>query len=105
MKSSSFFRWGGWRTEGDTRAPPELIFMFPHSGAAEAPKDQVMIQVVPGVPDGHVHKDTMVCLQDIVRLVPHLSTHPEHDPHSFFLVPGAWVRMEALQNILQFCHC
>ena len=83
------FRWGGWRTEGDTRAPPELIFMFPQSGDAEAPNDQVMIRVVPGVQDGHVPKDTTVRLQDIVRPVPHLHPHPEHAPHPFFLVPGA----------------
>ena len=46
--------------EGDTHAPPELIFMFPQSGATEVPKDKVMIQVVPGVQDGHFTKDTMV---------------------------------------------
>ena len=44
--------------EGDTRAPLELIFMFPQSGAAEVTKDQVMIPVVPGVQDGHVPKET-----------------------------------------------
>ena len=53
-KESTLFRWGGWGTEGETRAPPEVIFMFPQSGAAEASKDQIIIQVVPGVPDGHV---------------------------------------------------
>ena len=34
---------GGWGTEWETLAPPEVIFMFPQGGAAEAPKDQVMI--------------------------------------------------------------
>ena len=82
------FRWGGWRTEGDTRAPPELIFIFPQSISAEVPKDQIMIRVVPGVPGGHVPKDTTVRLQDIVRPVPHLSQNLDHDPHPFFLVPG-----------------
>ena len=63
--------------------------MFPHSGAAEAPKDQVMIQVVPGVQDGHVPKETTVRLQDVVRPGPHLPTNTKHDLHPFFLVPGA----------------
>ena len=50
----------GWGVERDTRAPLELIFMFPQSSAAEAPKDQVMIQVVPGIQDKHVPKETTI---------------------------------------------
>ena len=46
--------------EGDTHAPPELIFMFPQSGIAEVPKDPVMIQVVPGIQDGPVPTETTV---------------------------------------------
>ena len=75
-EESILFRWDGWGTEGDTRAPPELICMFPQSGAAEAPNDQVMIRVVHGVKYGYVPKDTTVRLQDEVRLVPRLPHQP-----------------------------
>ena len=53
-EESTLFCRVGWVTEGVTRVPPEIIFMFPQGGAVGAPKDQVMIQVVPGVPDRHV---------------------------------------------------
>ena len=62
--------------------------MFPQSGSVEAPKDHVMIQVVPGVQDGNVPKEMMVRLQDIFRPVPRLSQNLDHDPHPFFSVPG-----------------
>ena len=62
--------------------------MFPQSDAAEAPKDQVMIQVVHGVPDGHVPDNMTVRIQDVVRPGPHLPHHSDHDPHPLVLVPG-----------------
>ena len=40
--------------------------MFPQSGAVEAPKDQVMIQVLHGVPDGHVPEETTFCPQNYI---------------------------------------
>ena len=86
-EESIFFHPGGWGAEGDTHATPELIFMFPQIGATEAPKDQVIIQVVPGFQDRHVTKDTTFRLQDVVCLGPHLPTNPDNDPHPFFLVP------------------
>ena len=63
--------------------------MFPQGGTVEAPNDQVMIQVVPGVPDGHVPEEMTVGLQDLVRPGPHLSPHSYHALHHFVLVPGS----------------
>ena len=34
--------------------------MFPHGVAAEAPKDQVTIRVVPGFPDRHIPEEAKV---------------------------------------------
>ena len=53
-EESTLFFQGGWVIEGETRDPPEVLFIFPQSSVAEAPKDQVMILVVSGVLDGHV---------------------------------------------------
>ena len=92
-EESILFLWGGWGTEGDTRAPTELICMFPQSGATEAPTDQVMIQVVPGVQDRHVPKDTMFPVEDVVRPVPHLPHNIDNAPHPFLLVPGSYAQM------------
>ena len=80
---------GGWRTEGWRHAPPEVIFMLPQSGAVEAPKDQVMIRVVPGFPGVHVTKETKVRLQYVVSPRPHIPPYPEHAPHPFVSVTGA----------------
>ena len=88
QRGSILFRWGGWVTEGVTRAPPEVIFMFPQSGAAEAPKDKEMIRVVPMVQYEHAPEEMTVCLQDVVRPGPHLPNNPEHAPHPFVSVPG-----------------
>ena len=63
--------------------------MLPHGGAAEALKDQVMIQVLPGVLDGHVTEKIMVHIQDIVRPDPHLSHNLDHASNPFISVPGA----------------
>ena len=82
-KYSILFFLGGWGGNWETRAPPEVIFMFPQSGSAEAPKDQVMIRVLPWVPDIHVPEETTVRLQDVVRPGPHLPHNPNHAPHPF----------------------
>ena len=73
----------------ETCALPKVSFMLPQSCATEAPKDQVMIRVVPGVLDRHVPEETMVRLQDVVHPGPHLSHNIDHAPHLFILVPGA----------------
>ena len=62
--------------------------MFPQSGAVEAPKYQVMIQVVPGVLDVHVPEETTFHTQDVVHPGPHLSQNIDHDLHLFISVPG-----------------
>ena len=52
--------------EGELRAPPEVICRLPQGSAEEAPKYQIVIGVVPGVPDGHVSEETIVCTKDVV---------------------------------------
>ena len=46
--------------------------MLPQDHAAEAPKEQVVVQVMPGVPEGEILEQTAVCTKDVVRLGPHL---------------------------------
>ena len=48
------------------RAPLELVFMFPQSGAAEVPKYQVMIQV--NLASGYLHPRLPVRLQTCCNL-------------------------------------
>ena len=65
----------GWLGGGGGDAcDARVVFMFPQSGAVEAPKDQVMIQVVPGVLDRHIPEDTEFRPQDVVCPGPYLST-------------------------------
>ena len=39
------------------RAPPEVLGMFPQGGTVKSTKDQIIIRVVPGVPDVHVPEE------------------------------------------------
>ena len=71
---------GGRWSEGEPLAPTEVIRVLPHGGAAEAPQDQVMVWVMPGVPDGHVPKETVIRPQDVIRPGPQLPPQPYHDP-------------------------
>ena len=48
--------------EGETLAPTEVLGVFPQGGAEEASKDQVVVRVMPWVPDGHISKETTICL-------------------------------------------
>ena len=47
----------------------------------EAPQDQVMVRVVPEVPDGQNLEQTEVLLKVVVPSVPHLLATMEHGPH------------------------
>ena len=49
--------------------------------AMEAPQDQVMVRVVPEVPDGQNLEQTEVLLKVVVPSVPHLLATMEHGPH------------------------
>ena len=67
----------------------------------EAHKDQVVIRVVPGVPDRHVPEEAAIHPQDVV----HTGTHPppqtDHDSRPSVASPGALVRKEVIQLVLQ----
>ena len=76
--------------------------MLPQCGAAEAPKDQVLIQVVTGVLDGHVPEETAVRPQDGVRPGLHLPPHPDHGPHSPVVGPGASEWKKVHQHVLWY---
>ena len=42
--------------------------MLPQGFTTEAPQDQVIILVVPGVPDGNILEQTTVCTNDVLHL-------------------------------------
>ena len=77
--------------------------MLPKGGAAEAPKDQIMIQFVPGVPDERITEETVVHSKDVVHTRPHLPTQTNHTTHPTYAVPGALERKKLNQHILKAC--
>ena len=81
-------------------SPPEVIFMFPQGGAAEAPNDKVMIRVFPGFLDGHVSEYTAARPQDVVCPVLHLPPHPNHSSCSPVTSPGASAPNKVFRYIL-----
>ena len=74
--------------------------MLPQGGAVEAPKYQVMIRVVNGLPDKHVYKEMVVCPRDLFHPGTHLPHQLEYSPHSPAAVTGVSVQKKALQHIL-----
>ena len=46
---------------------PEVVLVLPTGHTTEAPKDKVVISVVPGVPDDHIMEQTIVCPNDVVH--------------------------------------
>ena len=46
--------------EGEALETPKVLGVFPQGGAAEASKDQIMVRVMPGVPDRYIPKETMI---------------------------------------------
>ena len=64
----------------DSRVRPKVTFVLPLGNAAEAPKDQVIVCVVPGVLYGHILEQTAVCTKNLVRLGPHLLATTKHTP-------------------------
>ena len=53
-------RQDGQGTEGDPRAPPKVIGVFPQGGAAEASYEHVVVRVMLCVPDGHINEETII---------------------------------------------
>ena len=54
--------------------------MIPPGHAVKAPQDQVMVCVVPGIPDGHTLEQIAVHNKDVVHPGPHLLSMREHAP-------------------------
>ena len=61
---------------------------FTSVGAAEVSKDQVVIQVMTGIPDGHAPEEEAVHAQDTVLLLLYLHPQMEHTPGPDAQVPG-----------------
>ena len=51
---------GGWRG-GEALVPLEVLGIFFQGVDAEAYKYQVVVQIMPWVPDDHIHKETIIC--------------------------------------------
>ena len=64
-------------------------------GSAEATQDQILVCVVPYVPDRHVMEKMTVCAQDVVGPVSHLLYPAEHTPCPYFPQPrlAPWEEM------------
>ena len=77
----------GW-VEWEPCARPKVVFIIPKGHYTEAPQDQVVVGVVPGVLDGHILEHTSVGPNDLVRPGPHLLSMMEHPPCPD--VPSPW---------------
>ena len=86
--------------EGELCVPPEALFVLPQGGAADAPKYQVIIWIVHGVPGIHLTKYTAVRTQDVVCLGVHPPPYPYPTPRPPVSFPRALAQKKVHQNIL-----
>ena len=56
-------------------------------GSVEAPQDQVVVRVIPGIPERYILEQTNVCDEDVVSLGAHLPSAPVHSPCAAVLQP------------------
>ena len=90
---------GGQGLEGELRAPPEVLGVFPQWGATEASWDQVVVRFMPGFLYGHVPEETIIYTHDVVCPGLHLPPQPEHAPRPLVLAPWAPSRDEVGRHI------
>ena len=71
-------------------------------GSIEAPQDQVVLHVMPGVPDRYILEQTTVCAQYVVGPGAQLPAALVHGPSEAFiqLQPGDAVFFLVLKNLL-----
>ena len=96
----------GW-VYWEPHARPKVALMLPQGHATEAPKDQVVVGVVTGVPDGQILKQTVLQINDVLRPGPHHFSTADHDPCLAVPIPQHFVREEVLNHVLKtfLCHC
>ena len=70
------------------RALSDVALIFPQDCDAEAPRDQFIIHVVPGVPDRNISEHTTLCTKDVVRLGLHLPSVTDHDSRPAISCPS-----------------
>ena len=97
--------WPIWGLEWETRVIPKVALVLPQGHNAEAPRDQVVVGVVPVVPDGHILEQMEVHPKDVVRMGPHLLTTTDHVPHPSITIQRELAREEVLHHILQHFCC
>ena len=97
-----------YQFEKKARPPPQVAWILPWGGSAQAPYDHEMAGVVRQVPDKHVLEGPEVRLKNVVRLGPHFNPLLQHHPLPPFPTPMATSWEEVLRKILQpyrLNHC
>ena len=68
----------------------------------EAPEDQVVVCVVPCIPDRYIPEQTTVSAQYVVGLGAHLPAAPVHVPYAAVLKPRRVSWKEVAAHVLQY---
>ena len=80
--------------EWDPCALPKVALVLPIGFAMEAPHDQVMVLIVPGIPAGDILSQTAVHSKYLVHTIPHLISIMDHDPRLVVPCTGYMVGQE-----------
>ena len=88
----------------DLHARPEVELVLPLGCATEAPQDQLVVRILPGVPEGNILEQAVVYPKDEIRPGPHLLYVTEHAPHLDIPCPWRVEREEVCHHILQNLH-
>ena len=74
-------------------------------GTAEVPKDNEVVQVVPGVPYGDILEQTAFCSQKVIHTGPHLPLLTVHDTCLPIPCPLFVTHEEVRGHFLQYGGC
>ena len=92
---------GRWRLDGEIFAFPEILRVRGSCSTIEAPQHQVIVRVVPCIPNRQVIGQMTVYAQDLVGPGAHLLSYVEHAPRLAVLQPRLVSWEEVTSHVFQ----
>ena len=71
----------------------------------EAPQDQILVLVFPGVTGGEILEETTVCPKNVVHLGHHILDVKYHATYPAIIIPVVIIRKTVLRHVLKTLHC
>ena len=86
-------------------AHPEVALIPPQCRSTKTPQNQVVVRVVPGIPDSEILEQKAVCTNNVICLGYHLLAVTDHAPCTIVPCPSAVTREEIICHVFQALCC